>query len=122
MRMYDNMNYNFDKVIEEAESESIRLCDGESMIVHKAIIYENLIPELKSTFEYLDLPFGDSLGYKQRSESRNHLKNFEFEIKKDQIEHIIDKFKFEIEIYKNNNREITPPRPGMIKIGNNIHI
>jgi hypothetical protein len=119
MRRNENPAFSIEMAIQDSSSEQSRLCDGNSMIVHRAIFYENLNTELKEIFDQLEIPFSGVLDYRDRSDSRELLKNEYFEITKNNIEDIIKKFSFELNLYKKAGKEIEIPMPQIRKIGVN---
>lgn len=119
MHHFDNPSYTLDKAIAECESEKTLLCDGDSMIVHRAIFYESLNAQLKEVLDQLGVPFSGNLTYNERSESRQKLKNLEFHLSPIQIQEILEKFKFEFDLYAAADRRIVTPEPGVKKIGSN---
>lgn len=100
MNLARKPNYTVQQAIEECESESVRLCDGNSMIVHCALFYENLERELIRVFQCLGVPFTGSLGYTERSDHRKKYAGPPVTFTKAQVDQIAEKFSFELDLYQ----------------------
>jgi hypothetical protein len=95
----EDPNYTIDQAIEECDSEKVRLCDGESMIVHRAIFYENLDQQLGEVLSQLNVPFSGKLLYHERSSHRTAYKGPAPLFSDAQQVRVTEKFAFEFALY-----------------------
>jgi hypothetical protein len=119
MRKLEKPGFTFDMAISDIPTEREMLCDGNSLIVHKVILYENLNEQLSEVFSQIGIPFRGNLYFHERTKSRNLLKSEIIHLTKDNIEKITDKFSFELEMYARMGHRITIPKPGPRPIGLN---
>jgi hypothetical protein len=119
MRKIEQPNFTIQMAICEIESEKSFLCDGDSLIVHRVILYEDLYAELKEVFHQLNIPFAGTLSSKDRSESREIFKNETVNLMVEDINEMTEKFAFEINIYKKSKYPVIVPLPGSYTLGAN---
>ena len=69
-RIWTRPDYSLQDAVDECTSESDRLCDGDSLIVHRVIRCEELDAGLAEILPSLRIPFGGTLSYRARSGPR----------------------------------------------------
>lgn len=117
MRDYEEANYSFEMALAEIQSEQTMLCDGDSLIVHRVLFYENLDVELKEVCDQLGIPCESKLKYFERAEARTHRAKKIVALTAAHIETIKNKFRFEFDLYEKAGHPIHIPEPGNYFIG-----
>ena len=110
-----NPSFTLDEAINECDSEKLRLCDGNSLIVHRTIFYENLDQQLAEVLSGLNLMFPGKLPYRDRSSHRTVYKGTVPPFSPVQRDRVLEKFAFEFALYNSIGNPATDKLAPLIR-------